>query len=93
MLSLRYINQGTQGEPLADSKSPIRECVYDAYREHLSDIISDDLPEEIQIVYESVTDRFTSVEPLGDIGTDEAGCLAKDILYMADKVQAHYKKP
>jgi hypothetical protein len=36
---------------------------------------------------------LTSIEPLGDIGIDEASYLAKDILYMADAVQAHYKKP
>ena len=83
----------TAAKIISSNNTPIRECVCGAYREHLSNIISDDLPEEIQIIYESVTDRFTSVEPPGDIGTDEAGFLAKDILYMADKVQAHYKKP
>jgi hypothetical protein len=70
-------------------KNDIRECVYCAYVDHLSDINVDDLPEDIQIFYESVTDRLTSVEPPGDIGNDEAYYLAKDILYMADVIRTH----
>jgi hypothetical protein len=77
---------------VSSDSTPIRECVYGAYRDHLSNIISDDLPEEIQIIYESVSDRLTSIEPPGDIGIDEVNYLARDILYMADAVQAHYKK-
>ena len=46
----------------------------------------------MQIIYESVADRLTSAEPPWDIGTDEARYIAKYILYMADAVQAHYKK-
>jgi len=53
----------------------------------------DDLPEDIQIIYEAVTDRLTSVEPPGDIGIDEAGYLAKDILHMADVIKANHRKP
>jgi hypothetical protein len=34
-----------------------------------------------------------SVEPRGDIGEDEAGYLAKDILHMADVVKTIYKIP
>lgn len=71
----------------------IRECVYGAYQDHLSKIMPDELPEEIQVIYESVVDRLTSAEPPGDIGTDEARYIAKDILYMADAVQAYYKMP
>ena len=78
---------------VSSDNSPIRECVYGAYQDHLSNILPDELPEEIQVIYESVTDRLISAEPPGDIGTDEAGYIAKDILYMADAVQAHYKKP
>ena len=83
----------TAAKIISSDNTPIRECVYGAYRDHLSNIISDDLPEEIQIIYESVTDRLTSVEPPGDIGTDEASYLAQDILYMADTIQANCKKP
>ena len=78
---------------VSSDNAPITESVYGAYRDHLSNIISKDLPEKIQIIYESVADRLTSVEPLGDIGIDEASYLAKDILYMADAVRAHYQKP
>jgi hypothetical protein len=74
---------------ISSEKKDIQECVYCAYADHLSDINVDDLPEEIQIFYESVTDRLTSVEPPGDIGKDEAYYLAKDILYMADVIRTH----
>ncbi len=72
-------------------ESSIRKCVYCAYIDHLSDINTDDLPEEIKIFYESVKIRLTSVVPPGDIGDEEAAYLAKDILYMADVVREHYK--
>jgi hypothetical protein len=69
----------------------LQECVYCAYIDYLSDINSADLPEEIQIFYESVKIRLTSVVPPGDIGSEEAVYLAKDILYMADVLKGHYK--
>ena len=78
-------------ETLKSNDSPVRVCVYGAYRDHLSNIDTYDLPEDIQIIYESVTDRLTSVEPPGDIGIDEAGHLAVDILHMANVVKAKSK--
>ena len=80
-------------ETLKSNNNPVRVGVYGAYREHLKDINPDDLPKNIQIIYESVRDRLASVRPKGDIGEDEAGYLAKDILHMADVVKADYKKP
>ena len=77
-------------ETVKSNSNPVRVCVYGAYREHLKDINTDDLPENIQIIYESVRDRLTSAEPKGDIGEDEAGNLAKDILHMADVVKTNY---
>ena len=77
-------------ETVKSNSHPVRVCVYGAYREHLQDINPDDLPENIQIIYESVRDRLTSAEPKGDIGEDEAGNLAKDILHMADVVKTNY---
>lgn len=74
-----------------DEKS-VRKCVYCAYYDHLSDINTDDLPEEIKIFYESVKIRLTSVVPHGDIDNKEAVYLAKDILYMADVVRARTKR-
>jgi hypothetical protein len=50
-----------------------------------------DLPEEIQIFYESVKIRLTSVVPPGDIGNEAAVYLAKDIVYIADVLEGHYK--
>ena len=73
---------------VTSNNTPIQECVYGAYRDHLSSIDIDDLPEDIQIIYESVTDRLTSIEPPGDIGIDEASYLAFDILHMANVVKA-----
>ena len=69
----------------------MRECVYCAYVDHLSDINTEDLPEDIQIIYESVDMRINSTVPPGDIANDEAGYLAKDILYMADVLKARYQ--
>ncbi len=68
-------------------ENSVQQCVYNAYQEHLSDIDTDDLPEELRIFYESVKIRLTSVFPPGDIGKKESVYLAKDILYMAEIVQ------
>ena len=78
-------------ETVKSNKKPVRACVYGAFREHLKDINPDDLPENIQIIYESVRDRLVSTRPRGDIGEDEAGYLAKDILHMADEVRSKSK--
>ena len=78
-------------QTLKSGANPVRVNVYGAYREHLKDINPDDLPENIQIIYESVRDRLTSVKPRGDIGEDEAGHLAKDILHMAAVVKSNSK--
>ena len=75
-------------ETVKSNNSPVRISVYGAYREHLNDINPEDLPDNIQIIYESVKDRLTSVKPKGDIGEDEAGHLARDILYMADVMKS-----
>lgn len=78
-------------ETLKSDNKPVKISVYGAYREHLNDINPEDLPDNIQIIYESVKDRLTSVKPKGDIGEDEAGHLAKDILYMADVMKSNGK--
>ena len=72
-------------------ENSVQKCVYCAYYDHLSDIDTDDLPEEIKIFYESVKIRLTSVVPPGEIDKKEAVFLAKDILYMADVVREHCK--
>ena len=69
---------------VSSNKNRLRESVYCAYVDHLSGIDLDDLPDDIQIIYESVEMRLTSTVPPGDIGNDDADFLAKDILYMAD---------
>jgi len=79
-------------ETVKSNNNPVRVCVYGAFREHLKDINPDDLPENIQIIYESVRDRLTSVRPKGDIGEDEAGYIAEDILHMADVLKSNLKK-
>ena len=65
-------------------KEDIRECVYCAYVDHLSDINADDLPGDIQIFYESVKMRLTSTAPPGEISDVEARWIAKDILFIKD---------
>ena len=93
------------GQPMADlhekfskaakiisfDENSIRKSVYGAYTDHLSDINTADLPEEIQIFYESVKIRLTSVVPPGAISSEEALYLAKDILDMADVVRKYCK--
>ncbi len=70
-------------------EASIQKCVYGAYINHLSDINTSDLPEEIQIFYESVKIRLTSVFPPGDIDNNEAVHVANDILYMADVISEY----
>ncbi|NNL78559.1 MAG: hypothetical protein HKO68_19685 [Desulfobacterales bacterium] len=72
-------------------KASMRKSVYGAYFNHLRDIKTADLPEEIQPIFDAVTDRLMSVHPPGDIGNDEASYLAKDIFFMADVVKARYR--
>ena len=73
---------------LSSNSRPKRELVYDAYVNHLKDVELSELPPKIKIIFESVVLRLTSVVPPGDIGNDEAGYLADDILYMAKVLQS-----
>ena len=77
---------------ISSEKKDIRECVYGAYVDHLSDINSDDLPLEIRIFYESVKMRLTSTIPPGKINDDEANRIADDILHMTDVIKS-YNRP
>ena len=74
---------------LSSEKTHIPESVYGAYIDHLSDIDTDDLPEKIQIFFESVKIRLTSIVPPGGITDAEANWIAEDILYMADVLRIH----
>jgi len=78
---------------VSSGKTHMWECVNRAYVNHLSDISTDSLPEEIQIFYDSVKLRITSVEALGHIDNDEAGYIANDIMYMADVISSGLRKP
>lgn len=77
---------------ISSDENSIPKLVYCAYLDHLSDIDTDDLPEEIKIFYESVKIRLTSVVPPGDIDKKEAVHLAKDILYMAEVVREYCRR-
>ena len=77
---------------ISSEEKDIPECVYGAYVDHLSDIKADDLPEEIQVFYESVKTRLTSTIPPGKMSFDEANWIAEDILYMADVIRI-YNRP
>ena len=76
---------------VTSNKNHLRDSVYCAYINHLSDINLEDLPADIQIIYESVGMRLTSTVPPGQIGHDEADYLARDILYMADVVKEQHQ--
>ena len=85
----KLVNKFSEAAKMVTSnRNQLRDNVYCAYIDHLSDIDMDDLPEDIQIIYESVGMRLTSTVPPGDIGRDEADYIAKDILYMADVLKA-----
>ena len=73
---------------VSSSKTPMWECVKQAYVDHLSDISTDNLPEEIQIFYDSVKLRVKSVDTLGHIDNDEVSYIANDIMYMADVIRS-----
>ena len=76
---------------VSSNRNHLRENVCCAYFDHLRDIKLDDLPEDIQIIYESVELRLISTVPPGDIGNDDADYLAKDILYMANVVKERHQ--
>ena len=78
---------------VSSGKTHMWECVNRAYVDHLSDISTDILPEEIQIFYDSIKLRITSVEVLGHIDNDEASYIANDIMYMADVISSGLRKP
>jgi hypothetical protein len=79
------LNRFSKAAEVVSSKNkPLRQLIYDAYNDHLSEVNTDDLPEEIQLIYAALTYRLSSIEPPGDIGNDEASHLAKDISYMTD---------
>ena len=65
---------------VSSSKTLMWECVKQACVDHLIDICRDDLTEEIQIFYDSVKLRVTSVEPPGHIGNDEAIHIVNEIM-------------
>ena len=78
---------------VSSSKTPMWECVKQAYVDHLSDISADDLPEEIQIFYDSVKLRVKSAEASGHISNDEASYIANDIIYLADVISSALRNP
>ena len=78
---------------VSSSKTPMWESVKQAYVDHLSDISTDDLPEEIQIFYDSVKLRVNAAEASGHISNDEASYIANDIIYLADVISSALKKP
>ena len=78
---------------VSSRKTSMWECVKQAYVDHLSDISTDDLPEEIQIFYDSVKLRVKSAEASGHISNDEASYIANDIIYLADVISSALRKP
>ena len=78
---------------VSSRKTNMWECVNRAYVDHLGDISTDSLPQEIQIFYDSVKLRIILVETLGHIENDEAGYIANDIMYMANVISSGLRKP
>lgn len=74
---------------IRSADKPMRESIYAAYFDHLNDIQADDLPREFQLIYDSVKLRLTAVIPHGTISNDEAGYIAADILYLAERLHSN----
>jgi hypothetical protein len=75
-------------EEISSNTKSMQELVYRAYHGHLSDIDPDDLPEEIQAVFEAVSGKLESGLPIKDFGNDEAAYFADDIRYMFDVIRS-----
>ncbi len=73
---------------ITSNNRPMRECVYDAYLNHLNGIHTEELPWKLQFIYDSVKLRLTAVIPDGNISNDEASHIAADILYLADMLHS-----
>ena len=78
---------------VSSGKSDVWEGVKRAFADHLNDISTDSLPEEIKIFYDSVKLRVKSAEVFGYIDNNEAIFIANDIIYMADVITSGLKKP
>ena len=76
---------------ISSKENSIRECVYCAFVDHLSDINPDDLPWEIRIFYESVKIRLTSTVPSGAINDDEANWIARNVEYVELTAEKDFK--
>ena len=79
-------------DELSADTPPSRARVYGAFNHHLSDIIVKDLPVDIHVVFEAVTDKLNSLDPAVDLGDDEAAHIARDIEYMAGIVKSRLNK-
>jgi len=77
---------------VSTNKTPMWKCVKQAYVDHLSDISTNNLPEEIQIFYDSLKLRIKLVDIFGHIDNDEASYIANDIMYMADVIRSDSRK-
>ena len=76
---------------VSSSKTHVWECVRRAFADHLNDISTDSLPEEIKIFYDSVKLRVKSAEVFGYIDNNEAIFIANDIVYMANVISSGIK--
>jgi hypothetical protein len=87
-------------DSMATSPKSLQDRVADAYVHSLSQVKTEDVPEEIQAQFEELKRKLTRVEAVGDEGaiaasirqlsTDEAITIAKGILHMAYVVRSDY---
>ena len=71
------------------SQKQMRDRVYDAYFNYLEDVKSDELPEKIRIIFDSVRLRLISTMPYGHIDNCDAAHVAEDIHYLAGFMRMH----
>ena len=87
------LNEFTEAaKAVSSSKTHVWECVKKAYVDHLCNINTDSLPEEIQLFYDSVKLRIASADVFSHVDNDEAIHIANDIRYMADVIRSHQAK-
>ena len=82
-----YIHFSKAVESLLISSKPINEKVADAYLNYLLPLTGVELPTEIRPIFDSVTKRIISSQPIIEMNTVEANILAFDIIFMADIVR------
>jgi len=75
-------------EQIHERFNTLSQRVYGAYHDHLTGIDPNELPENLQVIFEAVKERLEAPSARNGIGNDEAGHLARDIKYLAKALES-----